>query len=340
MKRLARLLPLLALAAVFGCAKRAAPAEDEAVRIDLLVTDVDGAGIPNAYVQGSGLGDFEPSLHAWTGQDGHAILDGGDWNSALIRISKPGYYQAVGELGRIVEDETGRHTTVRLQTPTAPVEMVSEYRFNDIRITSEEKPFDLIRGKWHVADNPKSIADVFLRSECEVLSDGAVEKRLYFRFPDSSDGMYLYDYGATSGLSNEAGPNVVIGIDESAFTNSFVLIERHSSHRATSPCIPPTNISSKELGQHNAAVFKLRSSLDSGPIYALMADVCSIQTPWSMTSNVARFPKWLDYNPNPEVPSVEDSLAEQYLDAARKYYKEPAPAPHAESAEGAKEPAP
>jgi hypothetical protein len=54
-----------------------------------------------------------------------------------------------------------------------------------------------------------------------------------------------------------------------------------------------------------------------------MADVCSIQTPWSTTSNVARFPKWLDYNPNPGVPSVEYSFAEQYLDAAIKCYKEP-----------------
>ena len=309
------LLPLLALAAG-ALAKSAAP-------IDLLVTDIDGVGIPNSYVQGAKLSDFTPSLFTWTGQDGHAILDGGDWNSALITISKPGYYQAVGELGRIVEDETGRHTTVRLQMPTAPVEMVSEYGVNNIRITSEEKPFDLIRGRWHVTNAPKSTADVFLRSECEVLSDGAVEKRLYFRFSDPSDGLYLYDYGAISGLSNEAGPNVVIGINESAFTNSFVLIERHASNRATSPCIPPTNISSKELGQHYAAVFKLRSSLDSGPIYALMADVCSIQTPWSTTSIVARFPKWLDFNPNPGVPSVEYSFAEQYLDAAIKCYKEP-----------------
>lgn len=294
--------------------------------IDLFVADKDGHAIPEAYVQGSKLSDFTPSLFTWTGQDGHAILDDGDWNSVLVTISKPGFYQAVGYLGRIIEDATGCHTTVRLQAPAAPVRMVSEWRFNDIRITSEEKPFDLIRGRWHVADNPKSIADVFLRSECEVLSNGAVEKRLYFRFPDHSDGMYLYDYGAISGLSNEAGPNVVIGIDESAFTNSFVLIERHASNRATSPCIPPTNISSKELGQHYAAVFKLRSSLDSGPIYALMADICSIQTPWSTTSNVARFPKWLDFNPNPGVPSVEYSFAEQYLDAAIKCYKAPSSA--------------
>ncbi len=121
MKRLALLLPLLALvalAAVFGCAKRAAPATDEAVRIGPI--PFEGrfpalAGVSNAvwHVEPLGKGNgparvpgptdwrfecFVPEASGRIPGLAEAVGNGREAGSADIRGEKPSVYLAAGRL--------------------------------------------------------------------------------------------------------------------------------------------------------------------------------------------------------------------------------------------------
>ena len=118
MKRLALLLPLLALAAVFGCAKRVAPATDEAVRIGPI--PFEGrfpalAGVSNAVWHAEPLGKgngparvpgptdwrfecFVPEASGRIPGLAEAVENGREAGSADIRGEKPSVHLVAGRL--------------------------------------------------------------------------------------------------------------------------------------------------------------------------------------------------------------------------------------------------
>ena len=170
MKRLALLLPLLALAAAPCVA--AFPSK-------LTVVDRDGNPIPDVYIAGSKLLDDKASLHAWTDENGNAVVNGKAWEQAtVVEAIKPGFYETIGS-NPILDGPN--HATIKLLSPIHPVVMKPirhAERFCE-HIPLTPTALDLVECNWATAENGLH-ADVIVHGEIENFDNGDLEYRIIF----------------------------------------------------------------------------------------------------------------------------------------------------------------
>ncbi len=341
---------------------------------NLTVVSQDGVPIPNVYIAGSKLSDFKATLHAWTDENGNAVVNGKEWEQATtVEAIKPGFYETVGS-NPILDGPD--HATIKLVAPIRPVSLkpirYAERFCEHIPLTPTA--LDLVECNWVTLENGLH-ADVLVHGEIENFDNGDLEYRIIFEFPNSGDGMYLHDYSVDTGFFTPDGPNVVTAINQNSFTNRFALIERCGLIRDeydTRIRIPPTNIvplfpNGTMPRMENAArgcVFKIRTGLgetDSSAVYILLPELYTLGAARDEPNVKLTSPQlYLRSSKNWEDATVEGNWALQYLTSAERDYKSPpwglpdksspneesntnapaAPALHAESADGAKEPAP
>ena len=88
---------------------------------NLTVVSQDGVPIPNVYIAGSKLSDDKATLHAWTDENGNAVVNGKKWEQAtIVEAIKPGFYETVGS-NPILDGPN--HATIKLVAPIRPVSL-------------------------------------------------------------------------------------------------------------------------------------------------------------------------------------------------------------------------
>ena len=88
---------------------------------NLTVVSQDGVPIPNVYIAGSKLSDFKATLHAWTDENGNAVVNGTEWEQATtVEAIKPGFYETVGSTPILDGPD---HATIKLVAPIRPVSL-------------------------------------------------------------------------------------------------------------------------------------------------------------------------------------------------------------------------